>query len=87
MKTKTIEELREDSKRMRTLGTAAAAASIVGAALAGAVSVPLAAVVVGATGAAVSAVSLFRKLTDDRAMAQRLGNQPAAPRQPSAVSS
>lgn len=72
---------------MRTVGSASAALSIAGAAIVGLVSVPLAAVV-GVTGAGVAAVSLFKKLADDRAVAERLGTQPApATTQPFTVSS
>ena len=87
MNTKTVEQLRQDSSRMRTVGSAGAALSVAGAAVVGLVSVPLAAVV-GVAGAGIAAVSLFKKLVDDRAVAERLGNQPApAATQPSTVSS
>jgi hypothetical protein len=75
MKTeKTVEELRKESSRMQTLGTAGAAISIAGAALVGLVSVPVAAVV-GLGGVGVAVVSLLKKLSDDRAVAKRTGSQ------------
>jgi hypothetical protein len=68
--TKTIEQLQKDSDRMRIVGTASAAVSIGGAILAGLVSAPVAAVL-GLAGAAVASVSLLKKLSDERAVAQR----------------
>lgn len=72
MTTKTIDQLREDSSRMRTLGTSGAVIAIAGAAIAGLVSVPLAAAV-GVGGVSVAAVSLLKKLSDDRAAAEQSG--------------
>jgi len=71
MNPKTVEQLREDSSRMRTLGTSGAALSVAGATFAGFVSVPLAAVV-GLAGTGIAVAALFRKLSDDRALADQL---------------
>ena len=73
---KTVEELRQETSRMRTLGMTGAVLSIAGAALAGAVSVPAAAVI-GLGGLSVAAASLLRKLADERALARRLGTNQA----------
>jgi hypothetical protein len=73
MKTqKSVEELRQESSRMRTLGTMGAVISITGAVFAGLVSVQLAAGI-GLGGLAIAAVSLFKKLSDDRAVAKQMG--------------
>ena len=72
MKTKSVEELQQESNRLRMVGSVAAVFSIAGAVLAGLVSVPIAAVVALA-GAAVASISLLKKLADDRAVAEQTG--------------
>ena len=72
VKTKSVEELQQESNRLRMVGSVAAVFSIAGAVLAGLVSVPIAAVVALA-GAAVASISLLKKLADDRAVAEQTG--------------
>jgi hypothetical protein len=78
VKTKTVEELRQESNRLRMIGSVGAVFSIVGAVLASVVSVPIAAVVALA-GAAIASISLLRKLADDRAVAQETGTGQSQP--------
>ncbi|GEM_PF-5698822 len=70
--TKTIEQLQNESRRMRTFGTISGVATIVGAGLVGLASVPAAAVL-GLAGAAVATGTLLKKLGDERTVAQRTG--------------
>jgi hypothetical protein len=70
---KSIEQLRQESKRMRTIGTISAAVSLAGAAVGGLVSLPFAAVV-GVTASGIAAATLLRKLSDDRALIKQLGS-------------
>jgi hypothetical protein len=78
VKTKTVEELRQESNRLRMVGSVGAVFSIAGAVFAGLVSVPIAAVVALA-GAAIASISLLKKLADDRAVAKETGNGQSEP--------